>query len=243
VPIKPPDDPDGLTAPARTRAADRLARLEADKELVSRLERDGYKGESWRRFAHALAEYGIQVMRAWIRTGEIFRQCKRKRIGGQLSSWRARDEDDALEIACEIVALALNAFRDKVLARAKWDPTRGANLKTFFIGQCVYQFPRVYCQWLDEEQVVERMNARDLRDAVAPPPSLSIPTLVALRRELEALETLPLNDERNLEILREMGFGHAEIAEIICVSKRSIESKLYRHKRRRDRQTPDKEER
>src|ERR1043165_3920855 len=58
------------------RLEERLARLEADKELVLRLGLTGFTGREWDAFVTVLAEYGLQVFRSWIRTGKVFMECR-----------------------------------------------------------------------------------------------------------------------------------------------------------------------
>lgn len=42
------------------------------------------------------------------------------------------------------VVNALGAFLDIALKKGNWSPTKGASLKTYFIGQCKIQFANVY---------------------------------------------------------------------------------------------------
>src|SRR4051812_12037468 len=81
---------------------ERLARLEADKELVLRLGLLGFAGREWDAFVRVLAEYGIQVFRSWLRTGRVFAQCRH--TGPRR---RFRDADEIDEITGEIVAEAI----------------------------------------------------------------------------------------------------------------------------------------
>src|SRR5262245_58375417 len=122
--VKPPDattqEPDSigslqpvraedLASFAQTEAARRLVVLEADKELVVRLGLRRYEGHDWHRFALALAEYGMQVLTAWIGSGVIFRECARKGIGLKIVHPRRR-AGDASELAGETVAAAIESF-------------------------------------------------------------------------------------------------------------------------------------
>ena len=72
---------------------ERLARLEADKELALRLGLLGYAGLEWDAFVRVLVEYGIQVFRAWLRTGKVFTECRH--TGPRR---RFRDDDEIDEI-------------------------------------------------------------------------------------------------------------------------------------------------
>jgi DNA-directed RNA polymerase specialized sigma24 family protein len=207
---------------ASSKEAERVARLEADRDLVYELALRRYEGEAWRKFATALAEYGLQVVKAWVSTGRMFLECKRRGLGlGMVQQHRTRD--DVLDLAGETVAVSLAAFREKVLIPGKWDATRGATLKTFFVGQCVYQFPNVYRRWARETSSAVPDPAEVVETSVTP----QITTMIHLQRTLAAM---PPEDVRHLLILVEMGHSAAEIAELTGASKRSVESRLYRHR-------------
>jgi hypothetical protein len=124
----------------------------------------GYEGPHWRRFADVLAGYGVQVIRSWVVNGKIFLRCREKGIG--LNWGLKRTADDAQELANETVARAVVAFREKVLIPRCWTPEKGASLKTFFVGQCVFQFPNVYRAW-EVETYPEKIRRREWL-AVAP---------------------------------------------------------------------------
>lgn len=125
------------------RQAARVDRLTADRELVERVMWRGYAGPEWERFRTALAEYGIAVLRAWIISGRVFVECRRKGFGSIVQRRRATP-DDALGLAGETVAVALVFFRDQVLIPGRWDMRKGASLNTFFVGACIRNFPNVY---------------------------------------------------------------------------------------------------
>jgi Sigma-70, region 4 len=213
---------------AGTEAARRLALLEADRELVHRLMWRQYQGPEWRRFAAALAEYGVQVVRAWVHSGLIFVRCKQKRVGTLKSV--PRSSDDSTELAGETVSEALHAFRAKVLIPAIWDPTRGATLKTYFIGQCLFQFPNVYRRWVREDQHINMNDgafAQELAARCTPPAPAHV--LIELSRLLHGATC---DSPEILEALVEMGHSQAEIAELVGTTLRAVESRLYRYRKR-----------
>ncbi len=238
--VKPPDTaasqarPDGsllqlqveaaaLAEFANSKEAQRLARLANDRDLVYELSLRRYEGPSWRKFANGLAAYGFQVIRAWLSTGRLFMECKRKGLGLPVPV-QHRTRADILELTGETVAISLATFREKVLIPGRWDPTRGASLMTFFIGQCVYQFPNVYRRWVRETAPI-RLDAAEVEEQ----PSLPrLDKMIDLRR---ALAALPPEDVRHLQIMVEMGYSAAEIAKITGASKRSVQSRLYRYQR------------
>jgi hypothetical protein len=136
--------------------AERVERLLADRALVDRLMWERYDGPTWDAFRRALAEYGLAVLYAWIRSGRIFLECSRKGFGGIQRRKRRCDDDDALGLAGETVTVSLVFFRDEVLIPGRWDATKGATLRTFFIGACVRHFPNVYTR-SDGEEVIRAL--------------------------------------------------------------------------------------
>jgi hypothetical protein len=52
--------------------------------------------------------------------------------------------DVAEELSGETVAKALHYFRENVLMRQRWNASKGASIKTYFIGQSLFQFANVY---------------------------------------------------------------------------------------------------
>jgi DNA-directed RNA polymerase specialized sigma24 family protein len=132
-------------------ASERLARLEADRDLIETLRSEGFTGRNFVYFQTVLAQYGVAVIRAWIRDGKVLGKYAEKGFGGLPPEPRPGALTDDLStgqgIADETVARALNAFRDKVLVPGRWDPKRGASLRTFFVGQCLMQFGNVYRSW------------------------------------------------------------------------------------------------
>ncbi len=211
--------------------AQRLAVLEADEALVNRLMWQQYAGPEWKMFVEALAEYGVQVMRSWVRTGRVFERCRAKRVRG-IGSLRIfpREDDDACEIADETVALAIVAFREKVLIPRKWTPTKHATLNTYFIGQCLFQFPEVYRVWANHTHGPATQNrlltAADAHLVQVP---FGRPDRVVEFRRLWPL--LGEHDPRRLEALVEMGGTQSEIANLVGLTLKAVELKLYHHRR------------
>jgi hypothetical protein len=151
---------------ARQRAiAENMARREEDRELIARLAKSGFEGPGQGLFEAELAAYGYPVMMAWTRSGEIVR--KAAEIGRPLSIPRdgpGWSREDRSELSSETVGRALAFFREKVLRAGAWDHTRGAAIKTYFMGACLFQFPNVYQAWQAERRRWNRYPAVSLDD-------------------------------------------------------------------------------
>jgi hypothetical protein len=137
--------------PAMLSPEEHLERLRYDVDTVLQLQLRSYSDESWKPVANALAEYGYGVMKGWLFTRRIYSEVARGGFGSLPrcpESWL--DEDTIQELAAETVAKALYYFKFEVLIKNKWDPTRGASLATFFVGQCKRQFANVYTVWRND---------------------------------------------------------------------------------------------
>lgn len=137
----------GIEPPPHDDVVDRLV---GDAELNSHLRAAGFAGREYEYFQTELARYGVAVLTKWLRTGELAAKCAEKGIKGvpQLQPGLFDDRDQAQELAGEIVAVALRHFRSDVLLRDRWDPARGASLKSYFIGQCLLRAGNVTRRWI-----------------------------------------------------------------------------------------------
>jgi len=220
--------PDVPSFPSLEAAVDRL---EGDKQLLLELGLHGFQGRPWVLFANVLAEYGFAVVRAWIRRGKMFDECHRK--GRPLQrQLRRLTSDDVRELAGHTTAEAIVQFRDKVLIPGVWNPTKMASLRTFFIGQCVLQFPNVYRAW-EKEQCLLPIPDGFAELSATRAPADSVEAKVQLSRELEAAK--PGSAVRILAAT-EAGYSHDEIAKALSITIPSLQARLYRHRNRADRE-------
>ncbi len=214
---------------AGRREAENMARLQGDRDLVDRLMWRGYAGRDWDLFARTLAEYGFPVTRSWLRSAKIFAKCADVRLGGLMR--RPMSDDDVAEVSMETVAVAIRGFRDTVLIPGRWDPSRGASLKTFFIGQCVLRFPNVYRRWVSEQSWfkgqsavgVVRTELDEVRAAQDPVVDLQVKRAVKLARA---------NPDLAIRALAGLGETHKEIAAQLGMTAKAVEMRLYRQRGR-----------
>lgn len=215
-------------------AAERLDRLLADAKLISHLQWSGFQGADYDWFAEELARYGLAVLRSWMFTGVIFERLKEKGYGPlpplAASGWDADDRDGLAHLT---IALALRKFRETVLIPHRWDHTKGATLKTFFIGQCLMRFPNFYRSW--HLEVTERPQHRDLDDI---DPGKMVDRVGVEYRAVQAdeltrgLQRLPDHRTRQVLVLLAQGYQQNEIAERLGTTRKAIEGILSRHRKR-----------
>jgi len=212
----------------KTRAAQNLERLAGDRDLVFALALRHYEGPDWRRFAAVLAEYGYQVMSAWISSGRVFAKCAAIGIGlGGLEA-PPRSTDDAAEIAGETVARAIRAFREKVLIPGRWDPSKGASLRTYFVGQCLFQFANVFRAWVSEQDIPPVDLDTLVKEFELQTPRKDMVHLAEFSQVIAQLKGVRDDDPRRIRALVAMGYTHADIAEMLNTTAKAIELKLYR---------------
>lgn len=225
--IQPIDPGDGFA-----READPVDRLAADSELITRLMFTEYDGPEWHLFRTALARYGVAVLHKWILSGRIFVECARKGFG-RIALRRWQDRDEAVGLAGETVARALIFFRDRVLVRGIWDPSRGASVRTYFVGACILTFPNVYQRLLGgerlERRIVRGRNSEERSFAVEDFRPFSRPdNLVELASDFHAI---PGSDTRAMVLLNVEGYSHAEIAADFQTTAKAVELRLYKVRR------------
>lgn len=118
--------------------------------------------------------------------------------------------------------MALNGFRNEVLIPRIWDPSKGASLNAFFVGQCIKRFLDVYRRWWRENRPIP-----DHAHATPPAPG---PEAIALDRlaAAEALAAIPDAVTRMVIELKADDMTNEEIAEACNITVSSVKSRLYR---------------
>jgi DNA-directed RNA polymerase specialized sigma24 family protein len=209
------------------------ARLAADDELIKMLAWESYSGQESEKLYSQLAEYGTQIIGAWLYTGLIFSKCAAKGIRAQefanpIPVKLAYERED---IVVDTVSRAVVGFRDTVLKKGKWSAARGATLKTFFIGQALIRFVNVYRAWVE----ARRLPTTPLLDSLpVTDPHLGDPQLHLTQKEdlREGLATVEDATVRNILALEGLGYDQAQIAEILGLpSPKSVEMRKYRRRR------------
>lgn len=216
----------------RTRVRNAQRRL-ADSALVGELAAAGFAGPVFEVAVTELASYGIAVLMAWMRTGQIFGKCliKGRPVSGVTSEW---SRDDRLEIAIETTAKALKYFIDDVLQPGKWDHCRGATLKTFFIGACLLQFPNVFDRWAREQRRWGQPEGDEALEhaVVRGDPQWADPTGDAAVRACTVRERLAEIPDRQTRqaawLVNAYGASHAEAGAMVGLSAGGVEGRLYR---------------
>lgn len=215
-----------------------MAQLEADANVLVTLQLHGFQGREWERAARILVRYAHDVLRGWIHSGKIHRMCREKGIRVTRTVVQPC-ESDIHDIATDVTAIALHAFREKVLLPGRWSAARGATLATFFVGQCLFHFSFEYRTWLRaylrSRPVQPGLDSfgelEHLSGSVASPS-----TAAELNRVISELRTDADNqqdDGGKVLLSSAVGFEYAEIGrEFGLPSKRAVEGVCYRRRER-----------
>lgn len=218
-------------------AAERLDRLAGDADLMRHLGRDGFVGLDYDYFAVEMAKYGLAVIGGWIRRGLIFEKCRTKGYGGlpPPPTGALDDPETVYDLSAETVAISLERFRADVLIPGRWDPLKGASLRTYFIGQCLMRFPNVYRSWHAEtlrNAFTEAVEMADLESRVLghhDSPEHDVITAMAASEELASIKDPRL---RRALVMVSAGYKQSEIAEGLGVTEKTVERMLANHRSR-----------
>jgi DNA-directed RNA polymerase specialized sigma24 family protein len=213
--------------------AEHLRRLTEDQNLLTTLQLHGLQGPTWERFADVLARYGYQVIRAWVWTRQIFPHCAQRGFGLPQPDHLRWTKEQADEVASETVAMAIRSFRDYVLREGRWSPTLGATLKTYFVGQCLLQFPNVYRRWLSELELNhQEVPVFEELDDPVDRGEFGDPAGYVVMQDLvdRALASVSNKRTRTVLWLRAAGYSEPEIADLMGTTGKAVELLLYRHR-------------
>ncbi len=231
----------GDSEPIRRAASRHLDRLLGDSDLLLRLQLSGFADDQWEPVAQEFARYGLGVMEPWIASGRVFAKV-RERTGYRIAAPPdGIDDDGANELAVDTVVRSLRSFLDNVLKQGKWDPARGASLKTFFIGQCLLQFPNVYKRWTRERarwNPIVLEGDQDVLDRRAGTSEPADRPLLSRAGAAQALDTLTTDNARRAFALQDMGYTLDEIARELGLPDAKAVENLLGHQRRRAQRAP-----
>lgn len=201
----------------------------------------GFDIALWIEASECFAWYGLQVIGSWTASGEIFAVLVKRgiRYQGSADPGQHPTMDDAMEIANETVARGLVRLRE-ILETQGWSADGGARLRTFFITQCLFQFPNVYRRWRRECRVLESPWDGVIED---PPRTIMdddpADRVIAQRQAVDHLRDLPDDRLRFAVQMRAEGYGLAEVATMLGVLPKTLENALGRYRRKNRNRHPD----
>jgi hypothetical protein len=215
----------------------RRERLAEDADLITWLALNQFAGPDYNRFAEELAKYGYAVIVAWVKKGTIFARCMERGFGGlpEPPPGALTQSDVAEELSLETVAKALHYFRENVLMKSRWNPARGASIKTYFVGQCLIQFPNIYRAWLkaEAERIGTLVDDNQLLDFLAGAHGTDPADLAIIQQEID-VRFKEISDRRLRAalVLIAAGWSQREIAERLVITEKAVERMLSYYRQR-----------
>jgi DNA-directed RNA polymerase specialized sigma24 family protein len=217
-------------------ADERLDRMLGDQDLLLQLQLSSYAPEYWAPASAEFARYGHDVLVGWLLKNKMFTQVYQKTKRRPRPPDEPFDDDAVQSLATDTVIAALDAFLELVLKQNKWQASGGASLKTFFIGQCCFQFTNVYRKWWRAER--RRFAGRDAADwLLTEKLNEGIPEpdeqMISDEEVAAAMGLLSTEVAQNAFAMNAAGFTHAEVAATLGLADDKAVENLLNYQRRR----------
>jgi hypothetical protein len=222
---------------------ERLDRLLADSDLLFRLQLSAYAPEEWKLPSEEFGRYGYDVFVGWIFTGKVWAKVQEKTGWNLHRPSRPFTEEDVYTLAGDTVVASLDSFLEHVLKRNKWNPQRGASLKSYFVGQGCFLFPNALKSWRRDQQRFskERAAADPITYLRGTAPSADV-SMINRENAVEAMRALSTDKAREALALQWAGYSLFEIAERLGEPDDKAVENLIGYQRRRLRNTRSPEE-
>ncbi|WP_146060424.1 RNA polymerase sigma factor [Amycolatopsis sp. CA-128772] len=208
--------------------------MQHDHELRDALLKQGFDSILWSRLVGELAEYGVAVITAWIRSGEIYS------LSGKLC-WHVHplvpppDDDERGSLAHDTVIDGIALFQRDGLLKGKWDPRSGASLTTYFVNACLLSFPN---------QCRKTATARKYTPYPVDNTHFEEPAVPATDGAVlswmdawTAFGDLPNDEIKKAVLYRALGYNYVEIAELLTaagdpITPGAVRARINRQQRR-----------
>lgn len=216
----------------RDELGDRVDRLGGDREVYRDLRASKFAGRKQAIFDDALARYGFAVIGAWISKGVMEQKCREKPQLRDLHELEGIDltPRDIEELTMDTVAAAVEGFRTNVLETGKWDPKKGAALRTYFIGQCQFKYRDVARRWKRQRRDLHFDPASETVPGRFTHSVLGDPEMDIIQTESisELLKPVTRADARTALAMKGHQYSNQQIAEELGTTPKSVEGMLRR---------------
>lgn len=226
------DQTEAVVAPCQaTDMHGTVERRLADQFVVQAICAEGLHGARHQALEGMLISYAVPVLRKLLADGRII--IRARKLGRSQGSVQARldlTDADREELLRDMIADALPVFNRAVFGDQRWDPWRGASLKTYFVNACILQFPQLNRQRLDQRAA--RPVSLDIDTGLAGP-APDPATMVALRDEVHrVLAEITDRQLREVLILRAAGYTAEDAARQAGLTPKAAEGRLARLRQR-----------
>lgn len=215
------------------RTEDRTA---VDVALVQAFKLDDFSSASYQRFRVELVRYGLAVLDAWVRSGRIFDQVQRLSGIDVAPTYTERlvlfrDHDERLDLVTDVIVRAHQQFHQRAMIEGQWTTAHG-NLRTYFIGGAVFNFPNAFRRW---RHMQARLHTNPVGDrSTLPTSSLNQDPadIVERRSTVESLLQALTPRERAIVTLVSDGHSMSTIAELLGIRRNAMEPTMGRIRRK-----------
>lgn len=206
-----------------------LERRRRDGELIEYLRGTGFRGAEYDRFQDRLVRYGLRVLDAWLRHGQIFERCSRLGRGVAPSDWERNrlfeSPEDREDLAASVVGVAIMRFRDRALVNGGWQLSKGASVTTYFMNCVIREFPNQFRAWQSREKRWKGSG----QAAIPQELWLQDPGEIVAQKAAVVAELRKLGPgQREIVALYYDGYSVAQIAELEQKSTKAVERVLER---------------
>jgi DNA-directed RNA polymerase specialized sigma24 family protein len=192
-------------------------RRHEDEQLLAALRATGLRGPAFDGFVARIIDYATGVSWKMVREEEIWTElAKIDRPRTRPTYWGERDKEQLVE---DSVTDGYLDFHQNVLVGGRWDPTR-ASLNTLFVRYCLSRFADHYQAW--QRQSLARLGRQAQRD-----PEFRGPQQ-APSAERVALAKQAVTELSPEQFAHGAGYSHKEIGQMLGISDRAVEGRLYR---------------
>lgn len=209
-----------------------------DRRIVDEVRRAGKESEQARILQTDLNEFGFGKLSTLDERRGLFRVLRKRGTEVRYPPPSAyRFESKGLIYEAVYVEASPKFMREAIFGN-KWAPDRGASLRDFYFGQCLFSFVKVYRAYCREElhdyetsiEVLadsDGMPRQRLYNRVGQDPA----DIIAMRDE--AQRSLPDDEAIRLMFYRTAnGKSQAEIADELGMTKEAVSSAMRRHRKR-----------
>jgi DNA-directed RNA polymerase specialized sigma24 family protein len=197
-------------------------RRHEDEQLLAALRATAFGGKKYDEFLFHIIRYGTGVLWKMIRTGAIWNELEKiDRPRARPDDWCPRDKE---QLVNDSVNDGYLDFFRKVLFVGGWDSSR-ASLNTLYVRYCLSRFADHYQTWY-RSSLTRNYWEVSQRDPEYPG-SPHAPS--AERAALAKQEVAELGPE---QFAHGAGYSHKEIGDMLDISDRAVEGRLYRARSR-----------
>ena len=198
-----------------------------DAALAERLLKEGFNTQIGKMVEEILAKFGLDVMRAWIGSRTMIWQ----RVGALLPTFTRPahvywSSEQGKEFALDAVADGLESFTKRIMA-GRWSPDGGSSLMGYFINGCVLAFVTEFRRFARMDITADLTVLHDVPARTADPGDI-----VVMRDQITRARARTGDSVMDIIALGEQGYTQPQIAALLGLTTKQVETRLSRWRRR-----------